>query len=135
MTVSRLIFLAGIAQLSVLTASALVPARLNWRQELSTLSRLHRQMHWVYGGYVVLAIVAFSLLSIVNAHELAAGSPLARGVCAYIAVFWGVRLILQAVFDAEAYLTRWWIRVGYKLLTMMFAALTVIYAWAAVHAT
>ena len=135
MTVSRLIFLAGIGQLSVLIASALVPLLLNWRQELSTLSRLHRQMYWVYGGYVVLAIVAFGLLSIVNAHELAGGTPLARGVCAYIAVFWGVRLILQAVFEAREYLTRWWLRAGYSLLTMLFAAFTAIYTWAAMHAS
>jgi hypothetical protein len=106
MTLARLIFVAGIGQLCVLIASALVPLRLNWRQELSTLSRLHRQMHWVYGGYVVLAIVALGLLSIVNAADLASGTPLARGVCAYIAVFWGVRLLLQAVFDAGDYLTR-----------------------------
>jgi hypothetical protein len=135
MTISRLIFLAGIAQLSVLMASALVPLRLNWRQELSTLPHLHRQMHWVYGGYVVLAIVAFGLLSIMNPNELAAGTPLARGVCAYIAVFWGVRLILQAVFDAGEYLTRWWLRAGYSVLTMLFAAFTAIYVWAAVHAS
>jgi hypothetical protein len=135
MTLARLIFVAGIGQLCVLIASALVPLRLNWRQELSTLSRLHRQMHWVYGGYVVLAIVAFGLLSIVNAADLASGTPLARGVCAYIAVFWGVRLLLQAVFDAGDYLTRWWLKAGYSLLTLLFAAFTGIYAWAAIHAS
>jgi hypothetical protein len=83
---ARLLFAAGVAQLGVLVASALVPFRLNWRKELSSLSRLHRQMCWVYGGYVM-SIVAFALLSIVNARELASGSGLARGVCCYIAVF------------------------------------------------
>ena len=53
---ANLIFCCGIGQLSVLIASALVPIRLNWRQELGVLSRLHRQMYWVYGGYVVLSI-------------------------------------------------------------------------------
>ena len=52
-TLSRLIFLAGLGQVGVLIASALVPFRLNWRDELRGLSRLHRQMYWVYGGYVV----------------------------------------------------------------------------------
>ena len=31
-------------------------------EELRPLPRLHRQMHWVYSGYVVLAIVAFRSL-------------------------------------------------------------------------
>ena len=72
---ARLLFTAGVAQLAVLIASALVPFRLNWRTELRSLSRLHRQMYWVYGGYVVMAIIAFALLSILNARD----SPAAAG--------------------------------------------------------
>ncbi len=71
-----LIFAAGIGQLCVLIASALVPRRLNWRTEFAKLSRLHRQMYWVYGGYVVLSIIALGVISIINAAELAAGSRL-----------------------------------------------------------
>ena len=70
----NLLFAAGIGQLCVLIASALVPFRLDWREQLRSLSRLHRQMYWVYGGYVVLSIIAFGLLSILNARELASGS-------------------------------------------------------------
>lgn len=69
----HLIFLAGIGQLMILPVSALVPSRLKWREELRSLPRLHRQMHWVYGGYVVLAIIAFAALSIFGASELAKG--------------------------------------------------------------
>lgn len=49
-----LIRLAGAGQLCVLVASALVPFRLNWRRDLAGLPRLHRQLYWTYGGYVVL---------------------------------------------------------------------------------
>jgi hypothetical protein len=126
-----LIFMAGVGQLAVLIASAVVPLRLNWRGELQCLSRLHRQMYWVYGGYIVLSIVAFAALSILNSRELASGSALARGFCAYVAVFWGIRLGLQAVFDVKDHVTTWWLRAGYFVLTLMFAALTVVYTWAA----
>ena len=126
-----LIFIAGVGQLVVLIASALVPFRLNWRGELQCLSRLHRQMYWVYGGYIVLSIVAFAALSILNARELASGSSLARGFCAYVAVFWGIRVGLQAVFDVKDHLTTWWLKAGYFVLTLMFAAVSVVYAWAA----
>jgi hypothetical protein len=126
-----LIFMAGVGQLAVLIASALVPFRLNWRGELQCLSRLHRQMYWVYGGYIVLSIVAFAALSILNSRELASGSALARGFCAYVAVFWGIRVGLQAVFDVKDHVTTWWLKAGYFVLTLMFAALTVVYTWAA----
>lgn len=118
-------------QLTIMIASALVPSRLRWRHELCDLPRLHRQMHWVYGGYVVLSIVAFATLSIRNSEELASGSSLARGFCAYVAVFWGVRPGLQAVFDIKEYSNTWWARAGYAALGLMFAALTLIYSWAA----
>jgi hypothetical protein len=128
---ARLLFAAGVAQLGVLVASALVPFRLNWRKELSSLSRLHRQMYWVYGGYVVMSIVAFALISILNARELASGSGLARGLCGYIAVFWGVRVVLQGVFDVKEHLTAWWLKAGYFILTVLFASFTLVYGWAA----
>jgi hypothetical protein len=67
---------------------------------------------------------------IFNARELAEGGQLARGVCAYIAVFWGVRLALQAVFDVKEHLTAWWLKAGYFALSLLFAGFTLVYALA-----
>lgn len=123
-----LIWLAGAGQLLVLIASAQVPFRLNWREIFSRLPKLHQQMYWTYGGYIVLAIVGQGLLSLLCADELAAGTALARGVCGYIAVFWGIRLVLQGVLDVQEHLTAWWLRAGYYLLTALFALFTVVFA-------
>ncbi len=98
-----LIFYAGIGQLCVLIASALVPLRLDWRSSLRELPALHRQLFWVYGGYVVLSIVSLGLICLFNADELARGSGLARAFCAYAAVFWGLRLSLQPFLAAREF--------------------------------
>jgi hypothetical protein len=127
----NLIALAGAGQLCVLVASSLVPLRLNWRRDLAVLPRLHQQLFWVYGGYVVLSIVALGLISLLNAEELASGTGLARAICAYTAVFWGIRLSLQTVLDARPHLTKWWLKAGYHLLTVLFAAFTGIFGYAA----
>lgn len=127
------IFAAGIGQLLVLVASALVPLRLNWKEVFEALPRLHRQMYWVYGGYVVLSIIALALISIFNSRELASGSGLARSVCIYVAVFWGVRISLQWYLDVNEHLTTWWLTAGYHLLTLLFASFIIVYIWAAVH--
>lgn len=116
----RLIFFAGLGQLSVLVASALVPLRLKWKEEFRALSPLHAQMYWVYGGYVVLSIIALGLISLLNSEELAAGGGLARSFCAYAAVFWGIRLSLQPLLKVKPFLTRWWLTAGYLLLTLFF---------------
>jgi len=125
------ILLIGFAQLGVLVASALVPFQLNWREALRPLPKLHRQMYLVYGGYVVLGILALGLTCIFCAEQLAQGSPLARAFCIYGASFWGIRLALQGVFDAKPFLTKWWTIAGYHLLSAIFILCTAVYIWAA----
>ena len=71
------------------------------RAEFQCLPRLHRQMYWAYGGYIVLSIVAFGLISLFNAEALASGSRLARSFCLYVALFWGIGSTLQAVLDVK----------------------------------
>jgi len=127
------IFYIGFAQLGVLIASALVPFQLNWREALKPLPKLHRQMYLVYGGYVVLGILALALTCISCAEQLAQGNTLARAFCIYGACSWGIRLILQGVFDAKPFLTKWWTVAGYHLLTAIFVLCTAVYIWAAVR--
>lgn len=130
---SSLVFVAGLGQLSVLLASALVPFQLNWKEELAGLPRLHRELYFVYGGYVVLSIVSLGVISIVYADELSSATGLARGVSTYAALFWGIRLALQGVLDAKPFLTRWWLRCGYHLLTAMFATFSALFGYLALH--
>jgi len=129
------IFIAGIVQLCVLIASSLVPLRLNWKSSLDVLPKLHRQLYWIYGGYVVLGIISNGLVALICADELAAGdTKLARFVCGYIAVFWGVRLSLQTILDVKEHLTLWWLRAGYHTLTVLFLSFTLLFAYAALRA-
>lgn len=121
----------GVIQFSILVASSLVPFQLDWRKELASLPKLHLQMYWIYGGYIVLNIVAFGVISLVCADELASKSTLARAFSIYVAIFWGIRLGLQALLDAKPYLKKSWLRAGYHLLTLLFAALTLGYGYLA----
>ena len=131
-TLADVIRVAGAGQLSILIASSLVPFRLNFRRDLASLPTLHRQLYWTYGGYVVMGIVTLATISLACADELAAGSRLARAVCIYGALFWGIRLSLQAVLDAKPHLTAWWLTAGYHALTPLFLFFTIVYGYAAV---
>lgn len=122
-----LLFLAGAGQLSVLVASSLVPLRLDWRNRLAELPPLVRQLYWVYGAYTVMSIIMLGLICLTCSTDLASGTRLAKALCLYGAIFWGLRLALQTVLDAKPFLTTWWLRAGYHLLTWLFAAFTSIY--------
>jgi hypothetical protein len=130
---ATLIFVAGLGQLSVPIASAQVPVQLQWRTSLQVLPRLHRQMYWVYGGYTVLAIIAFAILSLLNAQEMADGSTLARCLCGYMAIFWCLRLCLQPFLAVKPHLRTWWLTLGYHALTIPFAFFTFVYGYAALQ--
>ncbi|HEY4259698.1 MAG TPA: hypothetical protein VGM98_06055 [Schlesneria sp.] len=130
---STAIFAAGVGQLCVLVASAMVPVRLDWRGTLEPLPPLVRQLFWVYGGYVVLSIVSLGTICLVNSHEIASGSVLARSFCAYAMLFWGIRLSLQPFLLAKPFLTTWWLTAGYHLLTAFFISFTLIFGWGVLH--
>lgn len=133
MNLSTLIFIAGIGQLCVLVASAMVPLRLEWNKVLAPLPPLVRQLFWVYGGYVVLSIISLGTICLLCSEELASGSRLARAFCAYAALFWGIRLSLQPFLQAKPFLTTWWLRGGYHVLTVLFTSFTLIFGWGAIH--
>ena len=85
------------------------------------------------GGYIVLNILAFGIVSILLPGELASGTVLARAICGFIAVFWGIRLVIQLfLFDAEPYLRNWFLKLGFHGLTIVFLYQTVVYGWAAI---
>ena len=132
LTLTNLIFAGGILHLGTLLGSAQVPRELKFKEELPKLGPLMR--HWVLtaGGYIVLNIIAFGMLSVFLSTEMASGTPLARAVCGYISVFWGIRLVIQLfIFDAKPYLKNWFLQLGYHGLTLVFVYQTAIYGWAA----
>jgi hypothetical protein len=40
-------------------------------------------------------------------------------------------VVVGGVLDVKAHLSTWWLKLGYGLLTVMFAYFTVVYAWVA----
>jgi hypothetical protein len=129
----NLLRLAGILHFCILVASALVPHVLDWRSNLATLNVFLRPLFWVYGVFVVLMIIGLGTLTLLNAHAMAEGDPVARSLAGFIAIFWLARLAVQCfVFDASAYLTNWFLKTGYHGLTIVFTYFVVIYTWAAI---
>jgi len=128
------LYLGGVIHFLILFASAMAPRVMNWNVHLATLPQMVRQMFWVYGAFIVLVIVSFGTLTLMNVSELAAGSSIGRGLCAVIAIFWTARLAVQLfVFDVEPFLTNWFYRMGYHLLTLAFVLLISIYGYAVFH--
>jgi len=127
-----LLQIAAALQLSILVASALVPRLLDWRTNLATLHPFLRKLFWVYGAFIVMTIIAFAVLTFLHAEAMATGEPVARSLCAFIAIFWAARLVVQLlIFDPRPFLTNWFYKLGYHTLTFIFVFLVFVYGKAA----
>lgn len=129
-----LIQISGVLHLGTLIGSAQVPKELHFRDELPKLAPLLR--HWVItaGGYIVLNLIAFAVISLTCASDLASGSKLARYFCGYVAIFWFIRLLIGLFFfDAKPYLRNAFLTLGYYGLTAVFTWHVFIFGWAACH--
>lgn len=132
MKLELLLIFAGVLQLSLLTAGAAMQHVTGMRNEVSRLSPFHRQLFWVYLAFIGFVLAGFGVLTLANAAELARGTALARGLCGFIAMFWGIRLAVQFfVLDVRPYLKNGWLKAGYHALTGVFIYLAAVYAWAA----
>jgi hypothetical protein len=95
-----LVVAAGVGQLALAAASLAIPRVLRWSDDLARLRPLTRQVFWTYAAYIWVTNLAFGLVSACAPGWLLDRSPLAGAVCAYIAAYWGARLVIQfAYFD------------------------------------
>ena len=132
-TLELLLLFAGVVHLCITSAGLVMTYVLDWRHNLAALNPLTRHIVWVHGAFVLLMICGFAAVSLLCAGDLASGAPLARAVCAFIALFWGVRLLIQFfLFDARPHLTSLALKFGYHGLTAVFVYFTLVYGFAAV---
>jgi alginate O-acetyltransferase complex protein AlgI len=129
---SHAIYAAALAHLIVLIASFQAPARLGWKQDIAKLTRFNQKVFWVYGFYILLCIVSFAILTWRLHDELMAGGPAARGIAAFIAVFWSVRVLIDFVwYDYRDWPAGNALVAGHALVTSLFSTLAAIYWFAA----
>ena len=131
-TVETLLLVAGLLQIGLLLAGATMPRAVQLKKHLSALPPFIRQLVWVYYSFIGFVLLSFGVLTLLHARALVAGDPFARAFCAFVAMFWIMRLFAAIfVFDVRGYITNNFLRVGYWLTNVVFIYLPVVYGWAA----
>lgn len=124
--------IAGLLHLGLMCAGLLMPKTVNLRAHIASLPDFIRRLFWVYYTFIAFCLVSFGSITFGMAETLSAGSTLARSVCAFLAVFWTIRLVVAAfVFDVRPYLTYTFWRIGYHATNLVFIYLPIVYACAA----
>jgi hypothetical protein len=79
-----------------------VPGRLHWREELSRVSLLNRQIFQAHTIFIVLLIALMSALFLTCAEALLEPTRLSRAVLIGLTIFWGLRMLMQWFFYSPA---------------------------------
>src|ERR1700704_892266 len=112
-----LLQIAGVLHLGLMCAGLLMPGVVGMRRHLAVLPPFIRQLFWVYYSFIALCLVGFSIITVAFAGTLAAGGPLARALCVFLALFWTLRWIAGTfVFDMRPYLISRSRRLGYHAI-------------------
>jgi hypothetical protein len=124
--------LSALTYLGLLAAGLLMPGVVGLREHISALPKFIRQLFWVYYAFIGLSLVCFGVGTFLLADQLADGTPLARAVCGFLALFWTVRFVAGTfVFDLRPYLTNRWRRAGLTATNLVFTSLPIVYGWVA----
>jgi len=122
------LWLAGAGHFVILFASFQVPSRLHWKQDLAQLMPFNRKLLWVQGGFTVLTIIAFGILTLALHRELLRGDRAALGLACFIGCYWTARILVDAFyFSHKDWPEGKQFVIGHILLTCLFAALASSY--------
>ena len=123
-----LILLAGIGHVILCLGSLLVPKALQWKQHLSTLQPLLRQMFWTYAAYILVINFCFGVVSLAGTDELLNGSFLAKSLTLFISIYWLTRIGIQFFYFDRTNAPKGVIyTLGEILLILLFVFFTAVY--------
>ena len=88
----------GVLMALLAIVNLFVPARLKWRDELSRVSLLNRQIFQAHTVFIVLMVALMSALFLTSAEALLEPTRLSRAVLTGLTIFWGVRMLFQWFF-------------------------------------
>ena len=84
----------GILLISLALIHVIFPKYFNWRNELSSLSMIKRQLFYFHSFFIALTVFLMGLLCLTAAHDLMS-TTLGKHVSLSLGIFWMARLIIQ----------------------------------------
>ena len=114
--------IAGALLIMLALIHAAFPKYFGWRQDLSGLTLINRQMMYVHTFFIAFAVLLMGVLCVTSAAEIT-GTPLGRKVAIGLALFWTARLFIQ-LFGYSSKLWR-----GKPFETSMHIAFTILWVY------
>jgi hypothetical protein len=122
------LILGGGSLVALSVASLWIPKALGWREKLTGLTPLMRELWWTYSIYVWSSHVFFAVLALAFGDWLMSRTGPATAMTVFILLWWSVRLGLQFFgFDLREIEGSRVNRVAKHLLTLLFTGLVILF--------
>jgi hypothetical protein len=119
----QLLWLAGLVQVAIAAANLFLPAKLKYRENLSRVPPIIRQIFVVHSVYIVGVVLLFAAVTFGFARDLASGHGLGRFLADAIAVFWLFRAPVQLLYyDATLRKENRWGDIAFTAAALFLAA-------------
>ncbi|MFT3702725.1 MAG: hypothetical protein QM802_10160 [Agriterribacter sp.] len=106
------------------------PKYFNWKQELSPLSIINRQMMYVHMYFIALAVFLIGLLCITSSAELM-GTVLGKRVCLGLGIFWSARLLVQFFgYSPKIWKGKTFETIIHILFSLFWIYISAVFIWA-----
>ena len=115
--------LAGVVMASLVVVNLLVPGRFHWREEMSRLSLVNRQIFQAHSVFLMLTLALFSALLLTCGPALLEPTRLSRAVLSGLTIFWGLRMLMQWCFYSPL------IWRGHRFNTVMHYTFSVVWVY------
>ena len=122
-----LVRLAGGFHFVTVAFAHFTPIPRDWDRNLAQLPPVHRRFAIAQNVFIGATMLFAGLVSVCFARELVSATPLARGVCAGIALWWGGRLLVLPWLRVWPELPSKLLRVGFVFLHAECAAFALGY--------
>jgi hypothetical protein len=125
---------AGLVQLLIAATNFVLPGKLRYRENLSRVDPIIRQVFVTHSAYIVFVLLAFAALCFLFPGELAGASSLGRFLSGWMALFWMPRLIVQwTYYDADVRRANPWGNWGFTAAIVYLIVVFGVAAWGGVE--
>lgn len=118
---------AATGQTLIAVLNFCLPRIMRWQADLEKLPLLVREVFHVHAWFISITLLLFASLTFRFAGELPQ-LALGRWLCLGIAVFWGIRTIIQVGFYSSAHWRNHRLRLAIHLLLLaVYGGFTIVY--------
>lgn len=121
----------GIVLILLALVHVIFPKYFNWKQEMSSLSLINRQMFLVHTFFIAFMVLLMGVLCVLYPDDLV-GTSFGHVISLGLSIFWGVRFIFQvAVYSSALWKGKIFETIVHIIFTFTWAYFAVIFGLAA----